>query len=283
MKFKKIKKLQNIIKVIIFYFWKKKLKKFGNVHLSKKNASLKKIPFSRNKAWLRPTSSDASRVQEYFDNIYYSKSYLHKRILDQKPSILIDIGANIGLSTLSLIEEFKTIKKVIALEPEKNNFEILDLNFKIWSMNFKNVEFLPLNAAITSDASDIVVQDLSLYDLSKKGTVSGTFSYKPVTNQTNIEKINNNIVKNISLNDLVNDIPLDEKIIIKIDIEGGEEYLFKNNTDWLKRTLYFTCEIHDKYHPQFINSSKNMIETIAKNNFAIDTKNSSLFLYNRNN
>lgn len=283
MKIKKIKKLQNIIKLIIFYFWKKRLKKFGNVHLSKKNASLKKIPFSRNKAWLRPTSSDASRVQEYFDNIYYSKSYLHKRILDQKPSILIDIGANIGLSTLSLIEEFKTIKKVIAIEPDKKNFEILDLNFKIWSMNFKNVEFLPLNGAVTSDARDIVVQGLSLYDLNKKGTVSGSFSYKPVKNQTNIEKINNNIVKAISLNDLVNDISIDEKIIIKIDIEGGEEYLFEKNLDWLKRTIYLTCEIHDKFHPQFINSSKNMIESIAKNNFAIDIKNSSLFLYNRNN
>ena len=283
MKNKKIQKIWYIIKNLIFFLWKKRLKKRGNIHLTIENASIKKIPFSSNKAWLRPTSSDAARVKEYFDSIYFTKSYLHQKLLDQKPSVLIDIGANIGLSTLSLLEEFKTIKKVIAIEGEKNNFDMLDSNFKLWTRNSKNVEFVALNKIIGADSADLAIDDLSLFELKKRGTASGTFRYKVLNNKKQTELGNNNFLKITSLNDLINDIPLDEKIIIKIDIEGGEEYLFEKNLDWIKRILHLTCEIHDQYHPTMINSSKNMIKAMIDHEFAVAVKSGTMYFYNKNN
>lgn len=90
--------------------WIKQNSQSGNVHLSIDNATCKKIPFHDKKVWLRPTSSDVARVQEFLANLYFKNSYLHERLTAENPTTLIDIGANIGLASLSLTEEFSSIK-----------------------------------------------------------------------------------------------------------------------------------------------------------------------------
>ena len=90
--------------------WIKQNSQSGNVHLSIDNATCKKIPFHDKKVWLRPTSSDVARVNEFLANIYFKNSYLHERLTVENPTTLIDIGANIGLASLSLTEEFSSIK-----------------------------------------------------------------------------------------------------------------------------------------------------------------------------
>ena len=256
--------------------WVRSNKKLGNIHQVADQAVCKKIPFSRNKAWYRNTSSDVSRVNEYILNNNIGNSYMYRRLIQKSTTTLIDLGANIGLQSLSLIEEFKSIKKVIGVEPELENYKMLVSNYKLWNLKFRQIDFSTINGAI-SHSSDIKLSKVkSLYELNNKSSASGTFRY-----QINNEKNPSSFVKAISIQDLVDNIPANEKIIIKIDIEGGEEHLFKENLKWLERTLYLTCELHDTMHPLLINSSKNMIKALVDANFAFTSVNNVIHCYNR--
>ncbi len=101
------KKLYQAYKNIYFIVWEKKHSKKGNIHMPAKTAAIKKIPFRQEKVWLRPTMSDFSRVREFINEIYFEDCYLHSSLKAMKPNTLIDIGANIGLSSLSLMKEFE--------------------------------------------------------------------------------------------------------------------------------------------------------------------------------
>src|SRR4051812_43210576 len=48
---------------------------------------------------------------------------------DKAPEVIIDGGANIGLATLYLKQKYPQAK-IIAVEPEKSNFELLTVNTK---------------------------------------------------------------------------------------------------------------------------------------------------------
>ena len=260
--------------------WTKHNSQSGNVHLSIDNATCKKIPFHDKKAWLRPTTSDVARVHEFLANLYFKNSYLHERLIAENPTTLIDIGANIGLASLSLIEEFSSIRKVIAIESDDQNFSVLNANFKLWEASSSNIEWAALNAVATHRNNEKLLKTRGLYDLKPGHSASGTFRYieDSEINENDIE-----YEKVISIKGIIDKIPTDEKIILKIDIEGGEEHLFKSNTEWLGRCHYLTCEIHDRFHPKMVNSSKNMIEALLKHNFAFFPSNDVLHCYNRDN
>ena len=68
---------------------------------------------------------------------------------------------------------------------------------------------------------------------------------------------------------------------MKMDIEGGEEYLLSKNTEWLNRCSYLMTEIHDDYHPSLINASKNLIKVLNQEDFAISASNKCLYCYNK--
>ena len=258
--------------------WIKQNSQSGNVHLSIDNATCKKIPFHDKKVWLRPTSSDVARVHEFLANLYFKNSYLHERLTAENPTTLIDIGANIGLASLSLIEEFSSIKKVIAIEADDQNFSVLNANFKLWEAKSSSIEWTALNAVATHSDKEKLLKTRGLYDLKPGHSASGTFRY---IEDSEINENDSEHEKVISIKSILDKIPTDEKIILKVDIEGGEEHLFKSNTEWLGRCHYLTCEVHDRFHPKMVNSSKNMIEALLNHNFAFFPSDDVLHCYNR--
>ena len=69
-----------------------------------------------------------------------------------KPTTLIDIGANIGLSSLNLIGKFSSLKHIIAIEAEKENFSILENNFRLWKNYHEKLKFSQFNAVATNES-----------------------------------------------------------------------------------------------------------------------------------
>ena len=261
-----------------FTFWKKQNSLLGNIHLSVDDAECKKIPFREKKVWLRPTSSDVARVHEYLSNPYVRESYLHQGLVAEMPTTLVDIGANIGLASLSLVSAFPSVKKVIAVEADVQNFSVLEANFKLWAGEDPGIEWLALNAVATHDDDEKLLKTRGLYDLKPGHSASGTFRYIENGGEDYSEA---SYEKVVSMQSIVNEITLGEKIIVKIDIEGGEEHLFKSKVEWLQRCHYLTCEVHDRFHPEMINSSKNMIKSLVENNFAFVPSVDILHCYNR--
>ena len=136
-----------------------------------------------------------------------------------------------------------------------------------------------MNAIATHSSDEKLFKDKSLNDLTGVNSASGTFRYS--ASDGNFENTNE-LQNSISISELFNDIADSEKIIVKIDIEGGEEHLFKSNTGWIQRCLFITSEVHDKFHPVMLHSSTKMIKAIVDNDFAFVPANDVVHCYNRN-
>ncbi|MCB2050998.1 MAG: FkbM family methyltransferase [Novosphingobium sp.] len=240
---------------------------FPNEHLPGSSATLVQVDEISLEAYLRPSFSDRCRLQEYKKGIYFSKCYLHERLKATQPKTIIDVGANIGLSSLSLLQEFPSVTKIVAVEAEAENFEVLSRNFEHWKSQFENVQFEAMQAIATG-------QDGAAFEMSRLGqdnpqtTASGTFRFTPA--QTGI-------TNTVTMAYLL--AGAEGPIICKMDIEGGEEFIFNADTAWLDRVSFFTAEVHDRFGPEFIDSSARMIASLSE--FAIVPDRDVLHCYRR--
>ena len=270
--------IKELLKHYYVRTWRKYIANKGNIHLEANTSSLKRIPFTSDHVYMRRTISDFGRVSEYLSNTYFRNSYLHDALKKSEPTAMIDVGANIGLSTLSLTKEFKSIKEVIGIEAELQNFYILEKNFKLWSKKISDTQFHPVHAVATHDSKVDFAQISSLAELNGRGTASGTFRFaeskKNISDKTQA-------LTSVSMSEIFNQLQNKENVIVKIDIEGGEEQLMASNTSWLKDCSLMAIEIHDRCHPAMYNSSTNVINALSKANFAIVPTKDILICYNR--
>lgn len=166
--------------------------------------------------------------KEYQEVFTIAKKYFGK----QKIENILDLGGNIGLTSLFLLSEYPN-SKVLILEPDTDNFETLKLN--LWTNNnFKNNVF-PCNGGIWSNDTKLKISsdfrdglDWS-YRVEESDTNEGIDAYSI---QSLCEKFN---FKHID--------------VLKIDVEGTEKILFdanKTNLDFLNITKIIAIEIHEE-------------------------------------
>jgi hypothetical protein len=89
-------------------------------------------------------------------------------------------------------------------------------------------------------------------------------------------------VRTISVPSVLNDAACADTIplLIKIDIEGGEQFLFASNTDWLGLFPLIIIELHDWMLP-WSGNSRNFFRRIAEYEFDVVHRGENLFLFNR--
>ena len=68
--------------------------------------------------------------------------------------------------------------------------------------------------------------------------------------------------------------------IFKIDIEGGEEYLFSEDTGWVDDFPLLIIELHDWMLP-FSGSSRGFLRTVAALDFDIVHRGENIFCFHR--
>ena len=137
--------------------------------------------------------------------------------------IVIDAGANIGMFSLLASRRVGSEGKVIAVEPQKDNFNFLEQNIRI--NRLKNIR--TINKALYSEDDQV---------LGFEGNgVSGHIS----------SKNSENLVSSISLRSIVSELS-DQNFWVKMDIEGGEEFVFALNQDlsYLDKMNGIAYEIH---------------------------------------
>lgn len=162
------------------------------------------------KIHLRPgyLSSDWLVLQEvYQENCYQFKP---EYITD---GVVIDIGANIGTFTLLVPPEVK----VLAFEPEPNNYAYLMANLKENSRN--NVVARQVAVGYPGTTKIINLQGGSFMD---------------AENGTEVERVS------------INDAPFEKCDFFKIDCEGAEYQIFSDMTD---KTLKKIKRIAAEFHP----------------------------------
>lgn len=170
---------------------------------------------------LRPGSVDNCVFKQIF-----LKQDLNLPILDEiLPETVLDLGANIGMSSLYLANRFPNAK-IVGVEPDESNGEMYKKNL----IHFPNVNFIL--APIRGDHKKVEMKD---YGRGESGYVA--------------EESENGIVS-ITISDILNQFGWKSIDIIKMDIEGSEKSVFEENYEsWLPKTKVLFVELHERKNP----------------------------------
>jgi FkbM family methyltransferase len=188
-----------------------------------------KFSGSQNALYLRRGTSDIA----VFNSIYAFSEFSGNFHIT-KGDTIIDCGANIGISTLYFAEKYPD-NKVIAIEPDRENFLLLQKNTK----HCPNVSCL--EGAIHNSSGNLFLQNPNSENW---GFI---FSEKePQLNRTNEQSV---MVTAFSLDEIIEKHKIDTVGLLKIDIEGGEKDLFAKNLQWLSRVKTMVVELHDDIIP----------------------------------
>jgi FkbM family methyltransferase len=189
-----------------------------------------------------------------FRNIFYNEDYNMAR-LTQWPAIkaayaqilatgrlplIIDCGANIGLSAVYFALEFPAAR-IVAVEPHGGNFA----RAVAATASFKSVRVIRAGIASESGSARMVDPGMS------------TDAYR-----TEISDAGD--VRMVGIGDLVRDeAPAAVPFVVKIDIEGFESNLFAKNTGWIDDFCVLVIELHDWMLPQQSNS-RNFLRAVSQ-------------------
>lgn len=179
----------------------------------------------------RPQSSDALVFEQTLVLNEYEvptethrlalESYYHELLANLKRPLIIDCGANIGLSSVWFARRFPGAT-VIAIEPEPENFSLLLKNIA----GYQNVK--PLQAAISDHITTVSLENVGNESWAWKTRESETGQVPTVT------------IQELFIG-TIDTVPL----VVKIDIEGFEVELFRSNLEWTRNVPLIVFESHD--------------------------------------
>lgn len=184
--------------------------------LKREQVTLKKHPHP---LYLRSGSTDFKVFREIFLFNQYGFS------LDGTPGVIIDAGANVGLSTVYLKNRFPKAS-IYAIEPDQANFQMLLRQIAPWD------GITPIQSGLWNNDSFLRVRDAN----------ADAWALE-------VETCNENdpgAFKAISIQGLMQRHGISRIDLLKIDIEGSERELFMDSYDfWLPRTKVMVIELHD--------------------------------------
>jgi FkbM family methyltransferase len=171
---------------------------------------------------LRHGSSDI----DVFYQIYCVEEYRMIKKLNVKS--LLDLGANIGLSTSYLLSSFPEAKAV-CVEPDVENLELCRKNLSAYG-NRVDIQ----GAAVGATRGWCQVDSKTL---GKRKEFARTFDRASGLSEG---------VPIITVRDCLVIAGVEKFDLVKIDIEGGETELFSAPSDWLDCVQNLVIEIHGK-------------------------------------
>jgi len=185
--------------------------------------------------YVRPGESDLDVVHEvYFDTSYEVPSeeasrrvrLRYNEILQRgRIPIVVDAGANIGISTIWFAQSFPRAR-IVAIEPDPNNFALLRTNLA----GYPNC--IPVEAALGSEGGF--------------ARLSRAHDPRAWATQTTRSKRG---VPIITVESAFGRSGGDEPFVVKMDIEGFERDVFASGLGWLDKVCALFVEPHDWMFP----------------------------------
>jgi FkbM family methyltransferase len=139
----------------------------------------------------------------------------------ENPMLIVDAGANIGAASV-YFNHIYSRAQIIAIEPEKENCELLRLNTTKRPVDV-------VEGALGAAPGKMYLQDPGLSDYGFRVGAVGEYEVQVFTVEQLLEKYQ------------LNHKPL----LLKIDIEGGESSLFEGSCNWLNEFPLVIIELHD--------------------------------------
>lgn len=170
-------------------------------------------------------------MRRFRQSVALGAYYSHLIEQDVTP-LIIDAGANIGASTLWFASNFPG-SHVVAIEPEKNNCELLRKN--CLGLNYNLLE-----GAISSREGQGFLHDPGRGEWAYQVRLSGSGCRVPLYSAASI-------VADCRAAGM-------RPFLCKIDIEGGEAELFREDFVWVGEFAVIVIELHDWLFPFSSNS-----------------------------
>lgn len=202
---------------------------------------------------IRKGTSDIQVIYDIFINESYMLSTEEKEI-----KIIVDCGANIGVGTLYFNMKYPEAR-IIAIEPENSNYEILKKNTE----NIKNIELL--QAGLWNKECFLEVRDI--------GFDKWGFIVEEVKEKTERS------IKAESIQSIIEKFNLEKIDILKIDIEGSEKEVFEN-AEWLDKVGILIIELHDRMKE---GCAENLFKAISNYKYHFELRGENLIFYFKHN
>ena len=180
------------------------------------------IPHTSQKILLRLGTTDVAAFEHVFIHNEYDFS------LAQQPSVIVDAGANIGMSAVYFALRYPTAT-IVAIEPEPTNFAVLAKNAKLFP------KIIPIHAALWNHEGVVRIQDGG----------GGHWGMRVV--DANISSAAD--IRSITLQALLDELKIDKIDLMKVDVEGAECEIFSDPSAWIGRVGIICAELHDRFRP----------------------------------
>jgi FkbM family methyltransferase len=143
----------------------------------------------------------------------------YKLPINQKPKFIVDLGANIGLTSLWLAKRYGC-DKIIAIEPSVENARIARQNLERNGVCAEVVE-----AAVGSTDGTVCFSEAQESNIGRTGFGDRT-------------------VPMVSMFSVLSRLPLGYADLVKMDIEGAEQDLLSGDLSWLEKVKSLIIEFH---------------------------------------
>lgn len=169
--------------------------------------------------------SDAFIFSEIFLHRYYDFS------LPEEPRTILDLGANIGFSTLFFARKYPSAA-LACVEPMPENVSLLNANLRNNSVNAK-----VFPKAISVDDQPVTMQ-----------RAEKDYGHK-VQNIPYGKRLNGHTlqVASISMSNVLREMGWERIGLLKIDVEGYEGILLRENNQWLQKVDALCIECHEGF------------------------------------
>lgn len=190
------------------------------------------------RVWLRDGTSDQAVLEQIFHteefNISTAPQFAwvcaayEKALAEGEVPLIVDCGANIGLSALYFSLHLPKAR-IVGIEPASDNVRVAR----------KNTSHNPLIEIVEAAVYDKVTP-LELVDPQAE-----KFAYR--VQEASIPSATS--IPAVTIDEIMKRHGAKRNLIVKVDIEGGEDALFRSNLDWLDHTDLLIAETHDWLFP----------------------------------
>ena len=194
-----------------------------NIHLTPSGFS---IPIQA-----RPGTSDLPTFEKVFIDQEYNFD-----LPNFPTNLIIDAGANVGYASLFFANRFPQAQ-IIAIEPESENFAMLQLN----TQGFPRIK--PVQAALWNKPISLSIAnpEAESWEFQVRETAPA---------DSNGSDIKARQIPGITIPELIKMSGQQRISVLKLDIEGAEKELFESGSeDWLGLVDMIIIELHDRYRP----------------------------------
>ena len=175
----------------------------------------------------------------------------------RKP-LVVDCGAHTGLSTIFLNTLFPQAT-IVALEPANDNFDLLRRN--------------------VADCQTVVTLRAGVWDKSTYLRIINSPQDSHSYQTAECCQSDPGAIAAVSVPDLLEKFAESDPLLIKIDVEGSEQVLFRSNTGWVDKFPLLIIELHDWLLPQQKTSAP-FLALIPKMGGDFVSRGENIFLFN---